>query len=86
VSTIPGSFSTGFAYDSVVVAQGILSLETTRAADITSRFECKARLSPRPRAPQPRNCEPGKLQFGVRVRIDFAVQADFFKLRSSPFH
>jgi hypothetical protein len=27
-----------------------------------------------------------RLQFGLRVGIDFAVQADFFKLRSCPFH
>jgi len=26
------------------------------------------------------------LQFGARVTVDFAVQADFFKLRTGPFH
>jgi len=27
-----------------------------------------------------------QLQFGLRVRIDFAVQTDVFKLRCGPFH
>jgi len=26
------------------------------------------------------------LQFGVRVRTDFAIQIDFFVLRGNPFH